>query len=195
MVGSRVFQGSTQSTKQTVPTQQGIKKNIDTQEKGRGREEGKSRRGTRTKMRRVLKSHNLSRGRMKTERGNPPDLDGIQWWTDRTIPRDQKGSYIMDGDLVRILRGHEQGKLARVLWLGNRHIYARTNEKYYISRWFKDDIVRKIKKNRGRRTITTTIEGSSTGEPPRGVKLEPTRANSRSRRGRPSGPPSPTGDV
>ena len=85
---------------------------------------------------------------MKTERGNPPDLDGIQWWTDRTIPRDQKGSYIMDGDLVRILRGHEQGKLARVLWLGNRHIYARTNEKYYISRWFKDDIVRRIKKKK-----------------------------------------------
>ena len=83
---------------------------------------------------------------MKTSRGNPPDLDGTQWWTDRTIPRDHKGSYIMDGDLVRILRGAKQGKQARVLWLGIRHIYARTNEKYYISRWFKDDKVRKIKK-------------------------------------------------
>ena len=144
VVGPRVFQGLTQSTKQTVPTEQGIKKNR--QEKGQGRAEEKRRRGTRIKERRVRKSHNLSRGRMKTKRGNPPDLDGIQWWTDRTIPRDQKGSYIMDGDLVRILRGHEQGKTARVLWLGNRHIYARTNEKYYISRWFKDDIVRRIKK-------------------------------------------------
>ena len=80
---------------------------------------------------------------MKTERGNPPDLDGIQWWTDRTIPRDQKGSYIMDSDLVQILRGAEQGKHARVLWLGNRHIYARTQEKHYVSRWFKDDKVKK----------------------------------------------------
>ena len=122
-------------------------------------------------------------------------MDGLQWWTDKTIPRDQKGKYIMDGDLVRILRGAEQGKQAQVLWRGNCYIYARTQEKYYISRWFKDNKVRRIKKRGGRRKHTIRIEGSSTREPPRGVKLEPTKAKSRSRRGRPSGPPSPTGDI
>ena len=98
----------------------------------------------------------------------------IHWWRDNTIPRDQGGKLILDGNLVKVLKGAEQGKQAQVITLGNWAIYARTQEPNHFSQWFRNDKVRHIKKEK--QTAANTNQRQLNLRASKGGTLEPTMA-------------------